>query len=130
MDISPSAPWLLLGAPAVIVVADPVFGLSGFGSTLVSVPILAHFLPVSYLVTLMALLDLASAVFMGTSGREHVSKAELKRIIPFMFVGFVLGATVLVGVPANYLRAALGASASARAICGSVKPTLHRSIPA
>ncbi len=128
MDISHLSPWLLLVAPAVIVVAYTVFGLSGFGSTLVSVPILAHFLPVSYLVTLMALLDLASAVFMGTSGREHVSKAELKRIIPFMFVGFVLGATVLVGVPDNYLRAALGAFAISVGIYGIVNPTLHRTI--
>ena len=38
--------------------AYTVFGLSGFGSTVISVPILAHFLPVSYLVPLMALLDL------------------------------------------------------------------------
>src|SRR5258708_34958731 len=61
MHIPPLSPWLPRVAPAVIVVAYTVFGLSGFGSTLVSVPILAHFLPVSYLVTLMALLDLASA---------------------------------------------------------------------
>ena len=130
MDISHLSPWLLLVAPVVIVVAYTVFGLSGFGSTLISVPILAHFLPVSYLVPLMALLDLASAAFMGTTGREHVSKAEVKRIIPFMFLGFVVGATVLVGVPDAYLRAALGAFAVAVGINGIMNPTLHRTISA
>ena len=130
MDISHLSPWLLLVAPVVIIVAYTVFGLSGFGSTMISVPILAHFLPVSYLVPLMAVLDLASAVLIGTSGREYVSKAEMKRIIPFMFVGFVLGATVLVGVPDNYVRAALGAFAMAVGIHGIVNPTLHSKISA
>src|SRR5258707_1598342 len=130
MATPPPSPWLLLVAPAVIVVAYIVSGLSGFGSTLVSVPILAHFLPVSYLVTLMALLDLASAVFMGTSGREHVAKDELKRIIPFMFVGFVVGATVLVGVPDAYLRAALGIFTVAIGVYSIVNPTMARRISA
>ena len=128
MDISHLSPWLLLVAPVVIVIAYTVFGLSGFGSTVISVPILAHFLPVSYLVPMMALLDLASAAFIGTTGREHVAKAEMKRILPFMFVGFVLGATVLVGVPDAYLRAALGIFAMAVGIQSIINPVLHRTI--
>ena len=58
IDPAQLSPWLLLLAPLVIVVAYTVFGLSGFGSTVIAVPILAHFLPISYLVPLMALLDL------------------------------------------------------------------------
>ena len=128
MEISQLSPWLLLVAPVVVIVGYTVFGLSGFGSTVISVPILAHFLPVSYLVPMMAILDLCCALFMGTAGREQVAKAEVKRIIPFMFVGFVLGATVLVGVPDAYLRAALGTFAVAVGIHSIVNPTLHRTI--
>jgi uncharacterized membrane protein YfcA len=120
------SPWLLLLAPVVIVIAYTVFGLSGFGSTVISVPILAHFLPISYLVPLMALLDMASATIMGTQGREHVSKDEIKRIIPFMFVGFVIGATVLVGVPDEYLRIALGAFAMGVGLYSIVNPGVTR----
>ena len=122
------SPWLFVVAPLVVIVAYTVFGLSGFGSTVISVPILAHFLPVSYLVPLMALLDLASAAFMGTAGREQVSKAEMKRIIPFMFVGFVLGTTVLVGVPDAYLRTALGVFAMTVGLYSIFNPTLHHII--
>jgi uncharacterized membrane protein YfcA len=122
------SPWLLLVAPLITIVAYTVFGLSGFGSTVISVPILAHFLPVSYLVPLMALLDCASATFMGSAGREHVSKEELKRIIPFMFVGFVVGVTLLVRVPDTYLRIALGLFAAAIGIHSIVNPTMHRKI--
>jgi hypothetical protein len=127
-EFSNLSPWLLLVAPVVIIVAYTVFGLSGFGSTVISVPILAHFMPVSYLVPLMALLDCASATFMGTTGREHVEKSELKRIIPFMFVGFVVGATMLVKVPDAYLRGALGLFAALIGLHSIVNPTLHRKI--
>jgi len=122
------SPWLLLVAPIVIIVAYTVFGLSGFGSTVVSVPILAHFLPISYLVPLMALLDLASALIVGGRGREHLSKEELKRLLPWMFVGFVVGGTVLVGVPDRYLRVALGLFAAAVGTYSIMNPVLSRTI--
>jgi uncharacterized membrane protein YfcA len=109
-------------------VAYTVFGLSGFGSTVISVPILAHFLPVSYLVPLMALLDLVSAMLIGSASREHLSKEELKRLIPWMFVGFLIGVTVLVGVPDKYLRAALGLFAACIGAYSIVNPTLHKTI--
>jgi uncharacterized membrane protein YfcA len=128
IDTAHLSPWLLLVAPIVVIVAYTVFGLSGFGSTVISVPILAHFLPVSYLVPLMALLDLVSAITVGSQGREHLSKEELKRLIPWMFVGFVIGATVLVGVPDNYLRAALGLFASAIGIHSILNPSLGHTI--
>ena len=130
IDPAQLSPWLFLVAPLVVIVAYTVFGLSGFGSTLISVPILAHFLPVSYLVPLMALLDLASAVLLGTRGREHLNKAELKRLLPWMFVGFVVGATVLVGVPDRYLRIALGLFALVIGIHSIVNPVIVRTISA
>jgi uncharacterized membrane protein YfcA len=127
-DIADLSPWLLVAAPLVVIVAYTVFGLSGFGSTVISVPILAHFLPVSYLVPLMALLDLVSSIVVGSAGREHLSKEELKRLIPWMFVGFAIGATVLVGVPDRYLRAALGLFAAAIGIHSILNPTLGKTI--
>ena len=122
--------WLYVLAPFVIVLAYTVFGLSGFGSTVISVPILAHWLPVSYLVPLMALLDMVSASIMGTQGRKHASYTELKRVVPFMFLGFVVGVTLLVGVPDRYLRIALGAFAAGIGIYSLFNPVMHRSISA
>ncbi|HZZ93371.1 MAG TPA: sulfite exporter TauE/SafE family protein [Usitatibacter sp.] len=122
------SPWLLLLAPLAVVLGYTVFGLSGFGSTIISVPILAHFLPVSYLVPLMAILDLVSSVFVGTTGRKHLSKRELLRLLPLMFVGFGIGATLLVTVPDAYLRAALGFFAVAIGANAILNPALHRSI--
>jgi len=130
LDYTQLSPWLLLLAPAVIVVAYIVFGLSGFGSTVITIPILAHFLPVWYLVPLMALLDLFSSVLIGSAHREEVATPELKLLVPFMFVGFVVGITLLVGVPDRYLRVALGIFAVMVGVHGIVNPTLRRRIPA
>ena len=128
IDTANLSPWLFLVAPLVIVGAYIVFGLSGFGSTVFSIPILAHFLPVSYLVPLMVLLDMSSAIFLGTTGRKQVDKAELKSLLPWMFVGFAIGLTVLVGMPDRYLRLALGIFAAAVGVNAIVNPTLHKTI--
>ncbi len=128
VDLAQLSPWLLLLAPVVMIAAYVVLGLSGFGSTIISVPILAHFLPISFLVPLMALIDLAAAASIGRTGREHVSKPELKRLVPFMFVGFVAGATLLVGLPDAYLRAGLGVFAVAVGVYGILNPVLKSRI--
>lgn len=128
IDPSALSPWLWVVAPIVIVVAYIVFGLSGFGATAISVPILAHFLPVSYLVPLVALLDVVSSSIIGVRNREHVSKEEMKRLLPWMFVGFVAGVTLLVGVPDRHLRMALGIFTTVLGIHGILNPTLNRAI--
>jgi uncharacterized membrane protein YfcA len=123
-----ASPWLFVVAPLVIIVAYTVFGLSGFGSTVISVPILAHFLPVSYLVPLMVLLDMTSATVMGTAGRDQVAVPELKRIIPFMFVGFVVGTFALVKVPDEYLRPALAVFTIAIGLNSILNPRIRNRV--
>ena len=128
IQLADLSPWLLLVAPLVVILGYTVFGLSGFGSTAITVPILAHYLPVSYLVPMMALLDCACSLIVGTANREHVSTAELKWLTPVMFGGFAIGATVLVKVPDEYLRTALGVFAMAIGGYSIVNPSVHRRI--
>jgi uncharacterized membrane protein YfcA len=130
VDFAALSPWLLLVAPLIVIVGYTVFGLSGFGSTVITVPVLAHFLPVAYLVPMMALLDLVSSAIIGRANRKQVSAAELKRLVPFMFAGFVVGVTLLRGVPDHYLRVALGVFAAGVGIHGIVNPALHHRISA
>jgi len=128
IDIASLSPWLLVLAPALIIVAYTVFGLSGFGATVIAVPILAHFLPIAYLVPLMAVLDLASSAFLGVKARGQISKAEMMRLLPFMMLGFAAGATLLAGIPDRYLRAALGVFALAIGLHGILNPVLRERI--
>ena len=128
VDLAEASPWLLLVAPLVVFAGYTVMGLTGFGSTMVTVPILAHFLPISFLVPLMAVIDVACSLAIGGRGHKEVARGELKRLVPFMFVGFAIGVTVLVGVPDRYLRIALGIFAVAIGIHGIFNPTLARAI--
>lgn len=128
IDFAQLSPWLLLVAPLTLIVSYTVFGLSGFGSTAISVPILAHFLPVSYLVPLMALLDCACSIFVGTTEREHVAAGELKWLVPVMFGGFAIGALVLTQVPDHYLRIALGVFALVLGGYSIANPSVTRRI--
>lgn len=128
IELSQVSPWLWIVAPLAVIAAYTVFGLSGFGATSITVPVLAHFLPLSYLVPMVVLLDLGSSLLLGVKGREHVSKPELRNLIPFMLVGFVLGGTVLVGVPDKWLRTALGIFAVGVGLYSIFNPTLYKTI--
>jgi uncharacterized membrane protein YfcA len=128
IELADVSPWLWIVAPLIVVGGYTVFGLTGFGSTVITVPVLAHFLPISYLVPLMVLLDIVCASLIGSKGREHVSKAELRNIIPFMLVGFVVGVTVLVDVPDKWLRLALGVFAALIGLYSIFNPRLSGEI--
>jgi uncharacterized membrane protein YfcA len=103
--------WIV--APLTILFAYTVFGMSGFGSTVIAVPILAHWLPLTYIVPLMALGDIVAAASVGGANRRQASVPELKRLLPFMVAGIALGVTVLVNVPQQPLKVALGLFAMA-----------------
>lgn len=128
VDVAQLSPWLFVVAPVVILFAYTIFGISGFGATIIAVPLLAHFLPVAFLVPMFVLLDLAAALVIGTSSREHLSRQEMKNLLPFMFVGIVLGVTLLVRVPQDWLRAALGVFALAVGVYSIVNPVLVKTI--
>ncbi len=84
-----------------------VFGATGFGSGAMSIPILAHFQPISFVVPLIALFDLAASAWTGWRFWPLVPKKELLALWPFMLVGMVLGTTVLLHVPADIMLLAL-----------------------
>lgn len=128
IDVANLSPWLWIAAPLAVVFAYVVFGISGFGSTVISVPLLAHFLPITYLVPLMVLLDMSAAIFIGRQGRDSLNKEELKRLVPFMLIGFVLGVTLLVKVHADGLRLALGIFAVGVGVHGILNPSLSSTI--
>lgn len=96
-------------AEPVITVAYVVFGLVGFGSTLVSAPLLAHLLPVSTVVPALALTDMAASWSNGWRLSEHVARRELYRLVPALLAGSTLGAWLLFTLPMQLLMPLLGA---------------------
>lgn len=117
----PAVFWVV--APLTIVFAYTVFGMSGFGSTMIAVPILANWLPLTFIVSMMALGDLVAAVVVGGRNRRQVSTPELKRLMPFMVAGIVLGVTVLVSLPQQPLRIGLAFFAMAVGLHSILNPS-------
>lgn len=99
----------LLVAEPVITIAYVVFGLVGFGSTLVSAPLLAHLLPVSTVVPTLALTDMIASWSNGWRLSQHVARHELYRLVPALFAGSALGAWLLFTLPVKLLMPLLGA---------------------
>jgi uncharacterized protein len=99
---------VLIFAPLIILIAYIIFGMSGFGSTLIAVPLLAHLLPLKFVIPMVVLLDCVSAISMGFRLRADVWKTEFIPMLPFLLVGLFAGVFVLLNVPPKWLLATLG----------------------
>jgi uncharacterized membrane protein YfcA len=85
-----------------------VFGVTGFGASPITVPVLAHFLPLPFVLSLAAALDLGSAAALGVHTRKQADVRELLVLAPFMIAGLALGVTLLVRLPRDATLLALG----------------------
>lgn len=107
-----SIPWppletVLISVPA-LVAAYIIFGIAGFGTALVAAPVLAHVMPVSAIVPLLAILDCLAAISMGVRLGNKVAKDELIRLVPLMIVGSIIGTGLLLIIPPRPMMLALG----------------------
>jgi uncharacterized membrane protein YfcA len=72
-----------------------VFGITGFGAALVTVPLATHFVPLPFALALFVLMDLANAFRIGFENPKHAVKSEWTRLVPTILVGTVAGVTLL-----------------------------------
>ena len=93
----------------VVATAYTIFGLTGFGSAMVAVPILVQFVPLGFAVPLVLLLDLTSTLALGVRNWKLAAGGEMLRLMPFMALGIAIGVGVLAGVNSRWLLFFLGA---------------------
>lgn len=109
----------MIGASALIVLgAYVVYGLTGFGSTVLSMPLLAQVLPLKFAVPMMMLLDLGAFALFGARFRRGIRYDEIGSLAAFMLAGMAIGLTLLINVAEQVLLAALGAFVLAYAAYG------------
>ncbi len=92
----------------VIFVGYTIFGATGFGASPITIPILVHVLPLTFVLSLAALLDLSSGLALGFHTRKRADTRELLTLLPFTLVGLTLGVTLLVKLPRTATLLALG----------------------
>jgi uncharacterized membrane protein YfcA len=98
----------LIFAPLIVLLANIVFSISGFGLTLVAIPLLAHLFPIKFVIPMVVLLDVVASVRQATKLRSGVYKEELVSLLPFMLAGMGVGAFLLIRLAADLLLLGLG----------------------
>lgn len=110
------SPEQIAAAAVILLTAYVIRGITGFGSGLISVPLLALFLPLQFVVPLVLLLDFTASLVIGGLHFKRVRWNEIGVLIPFGIVGVILGTTLLVKLPAEPMLLALAAFVFAFAV--------------
>lgn len=98
---------LILSA-LIILLAYFFRGISGFGSGLVAIPLLAHYLPLQFVVPLILVTDFSASVILGGGTRQHARWDEVRFLLPASAVGIILGVGLLINLPRQPLLTGLG----------------------
>ena len=85
-----------------------VYGITGFGSALVTIPLATHLVPLTFALAMFAVVDLANSLRVGLENPRHAVKGEVLRMVPMVVVGIALGVTALVNLPRQSAMLALG----------------------
>jgi hypothetical protein len=94
---------------AILLAAYFIRGITGFGSGLLAVPMLALLLPLQFVVPLVLLLDFTASLVIGGLHFKRVQWNEIGILIPFSIVGVALGTSLLVNLPQAPMLIALAA---------------------
>ena len=95
-------------AAVVLFVAYFVRGVAGFGSGLISVPLLALRFPVTVVVPLVVFLDYIGSASQGLSNWKHIAWREQLPLIPFTLLGVGAGLILLQAMAAPLIAKTLG----------------------
>jgi len=85
-----------------------IFGITGFGAALVTIPLAIHLVPLKFALPLFALVDISYAYTVGLEQPKNAVKAEWWRLVPMILLGTVLGVTLLVNLPRDAGMGLLG----------------------
>ena len=93
----------------VILSAYFIRGITGFGSGLIAVPLLALSHPLQFAVPLVLALDFTASLVLGGANRKKVVWSEIKILLPFGVIGGCAGASALLWLPTAPVLLTLGA---------------------
>src|SRR5688500_14618514 len=106
--LPPELTWpSLLIIVVAVTLAYLVFGATGFGSSVIAVPVVAHFLPLTFVVPLITAVDLGAVSNAMVRLWRLVAWREFLRLLGPAFIGIVVGSTILINLPRNVALLAL-----------------------
>jgi uncharacterized membrane protein YfcA len=99
-----------IAASLIVFLAFFVRGVSGFGSATIAIPLLVHFIALQLAVPLLLIHDLVATLATISVDRRAIDKNEVLWLLPPSLAGVLIGATLLVTLPAQPLLGILGAA--------------------
>ena len=99
----------LIFVALVVMAAYLIRGLSGFGSGLIAVPVLAMVYPLATVVPVVMTLDFVASFILGGANRKDANWGEIKLLVPFGLIGAALGVFALLRFPPTPVLLALAA---------------------
>jgi uncharacterized membrane protein YfcA len=100
-------PEIYLAAFFILLFAYFVRGITGFGSGLIAIPLLAHFLPMTFVVPMVLALDFVASIVLSRHTRLQVRWDEIRLLLPTSVIGMLIGAVLLVNLPREPLLVGL-----------------------
>lgn len=91
----------------ILLTAYVIRGITGFGSGLIAVPLLALFLPLTFVVPLILVLDFTASIVIGGFNLQRVRVRELLVLVPFGVIGVLIGTHLLVNLSPTPMLIAL-----------------------
>jgi uncharacterized membrane protein YfcA len=76
-----------------------IFGITGFGSALVTMPLATHLVPLPFALAVFALSDVVGSYRIGLENPKNAQRGEWIRLVPMILAGTALGVTLLVNLP-------------------------------
>jgi len=94
-------------ASLVILMAYLIRGITGFGSGLIAIPLLAHFLPLTFVVPLILIIDVIASVILTRHKKLQVQWNEIGILLPPTLIGMGIGTFLLINLPREPLLVGL-----------------------
>jgi hypothetical protein len=101
-------PDTYLAAFFILLFAYFLRGITGFGSGLIAIPLLAHFLPLTFVVPMVLVLDFVASIVLSSHTRMLVRWDEIRILLPPSIIGILAGSVMLVSLPREPLLVSLG----------------------
>ncbi len=95
-------------AALILIIAYVIRGITGFGSGLIAIPLLALMLPLSVVVPMVGLLDYIASLSHGVKHRSAIAWREILPLLPFTLMGVLAALYLFKSVDAELLVKYLG----------------------
>lgn len=118
MSISPGE---IAALATIAFLGSVIFGITGFGAALVTIPLATHLVSLPFALALFVLMDLANAFRIGFENPKNAVRREWTRLVPTIVLGTAAGVTLLVNLPRQAATLALGVFVVAFALYSLVR---------